>query len=165
MLWGIQNQLQFYFASTFGLTSPSAWCVPQITKSQKNKTENHFSHYPRSQVDISSYTRLNIATSLNCGKSNKLPVKAWSNWTKNKFKSVKKAGRACSLVTCGDCEASERAHQIWSKLVELPGRVLPGNAAGQGCLAMLLDKAAGQGCRARLPGKTAVHGCRARLPV
>jgi hypothetical protein len=35
MLWGIQNQLRFYFASTFGLTSPSALCVPQITKSQK----------------------------------------------------------------------------------------------------------------------------------
>jgi hypothetical protein len=29
----------------------------------KNKTENHFSHYPRSQVDINSYTRLKIAMS------------------------------------------------------------------------------------------------------
>jgi hypothetical protein len=41
------------------------------------------------------------------------------------------------LVQCGDCGASERAHQIRSKLVELPG------------------KAAGQGCRVRLPGKAA----------
>jgi hypothetical protein len=28
MLWGIQNQLRGFFASTFGSTSPSAWCVP-----------------------------------------------------------------------------------------------------------------------------------------
>jgi hypothetical protein len=34
-----------------------------------NKTENHFSHYPRSQVDINSYTRLKIAMSLIAGKA------------------------------------------------------------------------------------------------
>jgi hypothetical protein len=33
-------------------------------KKNPNKTENHFSHYPRSQVDINSYTRLKIAMSL-----------------------------------------------------------------------------------------------------
>jgi hypothetical protein len=56
-------------------------------KNWDNKTENHFSHYPRSQVDIRLHTRLNISTSLNCGKSNKLPVKfeiskSGQNWSK-----------------------------------------------------------------------------------
>jgi hypothetical protein len=36
---------------------------------RQNKTENHFSHYPRSQVDINSYTRLKIAMSLIAGKA------------------------------------------------------------------------------------------------
>jgi hypothetical protein len=36
---------------------------------KKNKTETHFSHYPRSQVDINSYTRLKIAMSLIAGKA------------------------------------------------------------------------------------------------
>jgi hypothetical protein len=49
--------------------------LPKNTITGKNKTENHFSHYQRSQVDISSYTRLNISTSFNCEKINKLPVK------------------------------------------------------------------------------------------
>jgi hypothetical protein len=130
-----------------------------------NKTENHFSHYPRSQVDISSYTRLNIATSLNCGKSNKLPVKAWSNWTKNKFKSVKKAARACSLVTC-HCST---VRWLRSKRARASNPVEIGQTAGQGCRAgccraMLLDKAAWQCCWTKLPGKAAGQGCRARLP-
>jgi hypothetical protein len=38
-------------------------------KPMTNKTENHFSHYPRSQVDINSYTRLKIAMSLIAGKA------------------------------------------------------------------------------------------------
>jgi hypothetical protein len=38
-------------------------------KSPMNKTENHFSHYPRSQVDINLYTRLKIAMSLYAGKA------------------------------------------------------------------------------------------------
>jgi hypothetical protein len=40
-----------------------------IIKSVNNKTENHFSHYPRSLVDINSYTRLKIAMSLIAGKA------------------------------------------------------------------------------------------------
>jgi hypothetical protein len=39
------------------------------SKKTLNKTENHFSHYPRSQVDINSYTRLKIAMSLIAGKA------------------------------------------------------------------------------------------------
>jgi hypothetical protein len=38
-------------------------------KKNLNKTENHFSHYPRSQVDINSYTRLKILLSLIAGKA------------------------------------------------------------------------------------------------
>jgi hypothetical protein len=55
-----------------------------------------------------------------------------------------------TLAPCGDCGASERAHQIRSKLIEQPGK-----AAGQGCRARLPGKAAGQ----RLPGKAAEQGC------
>jgi hypothetical protein len=36
---------------------------------KQHKTENHFSHYPRSQVDINSYTRLKIELSLIAGKA------------------------------------------------------------------------------------------------
>jgi hypothetical protein len=61
---------------------------------------------------------------------------------------------------------AERAHQIRSKLVELPCKAaekaawqgLQGKAAGQSCRARLPGKAAGQGCRARLPGKAAGQG-------
>jgi hypothetical protein len=43
--------------------------MPKVNlKTHFNKTENHFSHYPRSQVDINSYTRLKIAMSLIAGK-------------------------------------------------------------------------------------------------
>jgi hypothetical protein len=39
------------------------------SKSYYKKTENHFSHYPRSQGDINLYTTLKIAMSLIAGKS------------------------------------------------------------------------------------------------
>jgi hypothetical protein len=41
----------------------------EIRNNAYNKTENHFSYYPRSQVDINSYTRLKIAMSLIAGKA------------------------------------------------------------------------------------------------
>jgi hypothetical protein len=99
------------------------------TNLSKNKTENHFSHYPRSQVDINSYTRLKIAMSLITA------VKQLANFSAN-F-SARLAGKAAGQ----GCRAR-----------------LPGKAAGQGCRARLPGKAAGQGCRARLPGKGACNG-------
>jgi hypothetical protein len=44
-------------------------CMHVLINFTLNKTENHFSHYPRSQVDINSYTRLKIAMSLIAGKA------------------------------------------------------------------------------------------------
>jgi hypothetical protein len=43
--------------------------LEEACKYHFNKTENHFSHYPRSQVDINLYTRLKIAMSLIAGKA------------------------------------------------------------------------------------------------
>jgi hypothetical protein len=37
MLWGIQNQLQFYFASTFGLTSPQHDVYRKLPNHKKKK--------------------------------------------------------------------------------------------------------------------------------
>jgi hypothetical protein len=40
MLWGIQNQLRVFFASTFGSKSPSAWC--ELLKSWNYWTHTKF---------------------------------------------------------------------------------------------------------------------------
>jgi hypothetical protein len=126
-------------------------------KSSKNKTENHFSHYPRSQVDINSYTRLNIATSLNCEKNNKLLVKV----------EISKSGRNWSkLVGIWKLNQNRKLKQKKLQIANCKLQIanwLPGKTAGQGCRARLPGKAAGQGCRARLPGKAAGQGRRARL--
>jgi hypothetical protein len=116
-----------------------------------NKTENHFSPYPRLRKKFAincgiglhknNSTSLNLSAGQQRAHANNESM-AWWNWTKNKFKPVRTAAaRACSLVTChcsvvqcGDCGASEHTHQIRSKLVELPGK-----AAGQACRARLLN--------------------------
>jgi hypothetical protein len=42
---------------------------PLLKEVGQGSLNNHFSHYPRSQVDINSYTRLKIAMSLIAGKA------------------------------------------------------------------------------------------------
>jgi hypothetical protein len=59
-----------YIIATGGqIRSENSALKVKNTKNSTNKTENHFSHYPRSQVDINSYTCLKIAMSLIAGKA------------------------------------------------------------------------------------------------
>jgi hypothetical protein len=72
--WSSGGKCTFFFEND--LFDPGiGYFTPQISL---NKTENHFSHYPRSQVDINSYTRLKIAMSLIAGQGcrARLPGKA-----------------------------------------------------------------------------------------
>jgi hypothetical protein len=59
--WGIQNQLHF-FAGTFGLTSPSAWCVPPLTHSVLDNCEG-------------------------CSESDNTPHRHWKDHFKSDFRS------------------------------------------------------------------------------
>jgi hypothetical protein len=114
-----------------------------------NKTENHFSPFPRSRINL--YTRLKIAMSilLTAGKAAGRPagrrVKVSHAWN---------AAWPCCIPAYSRKTACDSDFKA----------ALQGKAARQGCRARLPGKAAGQGCRARLPGKAADQGCRARLP-
>jgi hypothetical protein len=92
----------------------------------KNKTENHFSPYPRSEGDINLYTYKvqNFNVLLIAGKAcNKLPAYG-----------RKKACNPAGLRLIKGCNMSA---------------MLPGKAAGQGCRERLSGKAAWQGCMQR----------------
>jgi hypothetical protein len=70
----------------------------------KNETENHFSHYPRSQGDINLYTRLKIAMSLIANFSARLAGKSARQGCRANL-SGKAAGKGCRArlngkVTC-----------------------------------------------------------------
>jgi hypothetical protein len=149
------------------------------TKMSFNKTENHFSPYPRSEGDINLYTRLKIVIA---GKTcKKLPAygrkKACNPaGLRPVIKTViflqgcrarllgKAAEQGCQARQLGKAAGQScRARLLGKAAGKGCGARLPGNAAGKGCRARLPGKAAGQGCRARLPGNAAWQGCRAML--